>query len=155
MRTSRIPCAALLLPIVALALAAPAAAGGWESYDESMAQSWAEAYNGGDDAAVAAFYTEDGIRMPPNTPAVEGREAIQGQIAASRAMGAARVEIGTDEAATSGDMGFARGTYVIYDADGNEVDRGKWMQVGKKLDDGWYAYRDIWNSDNPLPMPEG
>jgi ketosteroid isomerase-like protein len=102
---------------------------------------------------VAAFYDEDGMRMPPNAPAVEGREAIQGQIAASRAMGAAKVELGTDEMATSGDLGFARGTYVIRDAEGNEVDRGKWLQVGKKVGDSWYAYRDIWNSDNPLPMP--
>ena len=145
----------LLIPIAALVLAAPAAAGGWSSYDETMAESWAAAYNSGDAAAVAAFYTEDGMRMPPNAPAVEGREAIQGQIAGSLEMGAAKVELGTDEMATSGEMGFARGTYVIYDAEGTEVDRGKWMQVGKKVGDSWYAYRDIWNSDNPLPMPEG
>lgn len=140
--------------LIAPTLAAPVAAGGWESYDESMAESWAAAYNRGDDAAVAAFYAEDGIRMPPNAPAVEGRQAIQEQIAASREMGAAQVRLGTDEMMTSGDMGFARGTYAIIDPEGNEVDKGKWMQVGKKIGDRWYAYRDIWNSDNPLPEPE-
>ena len=137
--------------LVAVLVAAPAAAGGWKSYDEGMAKSWEAAYNSGDDAAVAAYYTEDGIRMPPNSPAFEGREAIQGQIAAGREMGVAKVKLATDEIMTSGDMGFARGTYVIIDPEGNEVDNGKWMQVGKKVGDSWYAYRDIWNSNNPLP----
>ncbi len=140
------------LLLAALALAAPALAGGWESYDDAMAQSWAAAYNSGDDAAVAAFYTEDGIRMPPNSPPFEGREAIQGQIAAGREMGVAQVRLTTDETSTCGDMGFARGGYVILDGEGNEVDRGKWMQVGKKVGDAWYAYRDIWNSDLQLPQ---
>lgn len=137
--------------LVALALATPVVAGGWKSYDESMAKSWEAAFNSGDDAAVAAFYTEDGIRMPPNAPAAEGRAAIEAQVKSSREMGAAGVRLETDETATSGDLGFARGTYVILDAEGNEVDNGKWMQVGKKVGDTWYAYRDIWNSDNPLP----
>lgn len=137
--------------LLALAVAAPALAGGWESYDENMAQAWAATYNSGDDAGVAAYYTEDGIRMPPNSPPFEGREAIAGQVAADRKMGAAQVRLTTDEIATSGDMGFARGTYAILDAEGNEVDSGKWMQWGKKVGDAWYAYRDIWNSNNPLP----
>lgn len=142
----------LLCVLCLLAVAAFASAGGWQIYGDNMAETWAEAYNSGDDAAVAAFYTEDGMRMPPNSPAVEGREAIQGQIAASREMGAAKVSLTTDEYATSGDLGFARGTYAIHDAEGNEIDRGKWMQVAKKIGDSWYAYRDIWNSDNPLPQ---
>ena len=139
------------LPVLALTLVVPALAGGWESYDESMAESWAATYNSGDDAGVAAYYTEDGIRMPPNSPPFEGREAIAGQVKAGREMGLAQVRLTTDEVATSGDMGFARGTYTILDAEGNEIDNGKWMQWGKKVGDAWYAYRDIWNSNNPLP----
>lgn len=142
---------ALLALALTLALVAPAAGDGWPNYDSSMGESWGAAYNAGDDAAVAAFYTEDGIRMPPNAPAVEGREAIQGQIAASREMGAAKVEIATDETIISGEFGFSRGTYTIHDAEGNAVDAGKWMQVAKKVGDAWYAYRDIWNSDSPMP----
>ncbi len=116
-----------------------------------MVESWEATYNSGDDAALAAFYTEDGIRMPPNQPAVEGREAIAAHIKQLREMGVAEVRLGTDETATSGDMGFARGTFAIIDAEGNEVDSGKWIQVGKKIGGAWYAYRDIWNSDHPLP----
>ena len=137
--------------LVAFALTPPAVAGGWKTYDEGMAKSWEAIYNTGDDAAVAAFYTEDGIRMPPNHSAVQGRQAIAAYIKESREMMVTKVRLETDEVATSGDMGFARGTYVIIDSEGNEVDNGKWIQVGKRIGGEWYAYRDIWNSDNPLP----
>jgi len=124
---------------------------GWETYDETIIESWEETYNTGDAEAVAGFYTEDGIRMPPNDLAVEGREAIAAFIQQGMEMGLAQVQLEVDEIAASGDMGFARGTWVATDTDGNEVDRGKWLQVGKKVGDSWYAHRDIWNSDNPLP----
>lgn len=137
--------------LVALALTPAVMAGGWKSYDETMVESWEASYSTGDAAAVAAYYTEDGMRMPPNAPAVEGREAIAGQIKAGMDNGIAKVRLTMDEFGTSGDMGWSRGTYAIIDPDGNEVDNGKWMQVAKKIGYSWYAYRDIWNSDNPIP----
>ena len=141
----------VLCAVLGLILSSAAIAGGWASYDESMAKSWEAAYNTGDASAVVVYYAEDGMRMPPNLPAVEGREAIAAQITQGREAGAAKVRLETDEYKTSGDMGWTRGTYVIIDPEGNEVDNGKWMQVAKKIDGRWYAYRDIWNSDNPIP----
>jgi ketosteroid isomerase-like protein len=139
------------LVIASLTLAPPVAAGGWETYDESMGDSWERIYNAGDVAGTAAFYAEDAIRMPPNAPAVSGREAIGALIKQGMEMGLAKVDLETDEVEVSGDMGFAIGSYKTFDAEGNQTDNGKWMQIGKKIDGKWYAYRDIWNSDNPLP----
>ncbi len=143
--------AVLLTALFALAFAQAATADGWKTYDKSMAKSWEAAYNNGDAMAVAAYYTEDGMRMPPNNPAVEGREAIAAFLKTGMESGTAKVKLETDEVSVSGDMGFARGTYVLLDSEGKEIDNGKWIQVGKKVDGEWYAYRDIWNSDNPLP----
>lgn len=137
--------------LVAFALTPAVMAGGWKTYDESMAKSWEATYNSGDAAAIAAFYTKDGIRMPPHHEAVKGREAIAAYIKEGMETNIAKVKLGTEEVEISGDLGFSRGTYVILDSDGNKVDSGKWMQVGKKIDGEWYAYRDIWNSDHPLP----
>jgi uncharacterized protein (TIGR02246 family) len=38
---------------------------------------YAEAFNSNDAKAVAAFYTEDAVLMPPRIPAVQGRQAIE------------------------------------------------------------------------------
>jgi len=137
--------------LVTLALAPAAMAGGWKTYDEGMAKSWEATYNTGDAAAVAAFYAKDGMRMPPNAPRIDGRMAIQAAIKEGMETGIAKVKLGTDEFKVSGDMAFARGTYVIIDSEGNQVDNGKWLQIAEKINGTWYAHSDIWNSDNPLP----
>ena len=137
--------------VISLALAPAVMAGGWDTYDASMAKSWAATYNSGDSDALAAFYTKDSMRMPPNRAAVEGRAAIAADIKEGMETGLAKIKLTSDEFEVSGDLGYSRGTYVIIDPEGNEVDNGKWMQVGKKIDGKWYAYRDIWNSNNPLP----
>ena len=117
----------------------------------AMADAWEAAYNQGDAAAVAAMYVEDGMRMPPNAPTVTGREAIQAQIEQGIGMGMVKVDITTVDSKVMGDDGWARGTYVGMDAEGNTIAKGKWVQVGKKVDGKWHAYFDIWNSDMPLP----
>lgn len=142
---------AFLSLVVAFAFTPVTGASGWETYDESMATSWEATYNSGDADACADYYTADGIRMPPNDKAVEGREAIAAYIRQGMEMGLAKVKLETVETEVSGDMAFARGTYVIFDTEGNPADSGKWLQIGKKVDGMWHAYRDIWNSDNPLP----
>jgi hypothetical protein len=65
--------------------------------------------------------------------------------------GIAKVKLETDEFKISGEQAFSRGTYVIIDPEGNQVDNGKWLQIAKRIDGTWYAHCDIWNSDNPLP----
>src|SRR5687767_8647479 len=40
-----------------------------------------DAANAGDSAGWAALYTEDAVMMPPNSPAVEGRAAIESWLA--------------------------------------------------------------------------
>lgn len=135
-------------------LAAPVAwAGGFDDY-ATMGKAWEMAYNTGDPAAVAAFYSENGMRMPPNSEAVEGRDAIQAHIQALMDGNVPKVKIETVEYEIAGEVGFARGTYAVMDASGATVDQGKWAQVGKKIDGKWYTYFDIWNSDQPMPMPE-
>jgi ketosteroid isomerase-like protein len=139
-------CAAVVL----LALPATAA----ENLD-TLIEQWVTAYNAGDDAAVAAIYLEDGCRMPPHAEMVHGRQAIEGNIAGGREMGLAKVEIDYTGKGTSGDIGYGMGTWRAFDAEGNEVDHGKWMNHVKKVGDSWMIACDIWNSDLPMPGAEG
>jgi len=144
-------CVLLLACAAAVMVAAPATAA--ENLDVLIEQ-WVTAYNAGDDAAVAAMYVEDGCRMPPHAEAVDGREAIEANVAEGREMGLARVEIVYTDKGTSGDLGYGMGTWKAFDDEGNEVDHGKWMNHVEKVGDEWMIACDIWNSDLPMPSAE-
>lgn len=127
----------------------------WGAHHEDyagMAEAWEAAYNEGSAAAVAAMYVEDGMRMPPHAPVVTGREAIEAQIQQGMEQGLVKIEITTVDSKDLGDEGWARGTWTGMDAEGNTLDSGKWVQIGKKVDGKWYAHFDIWNSDHPMPQ---
>jgi ketosteroid isomerase-like protein len=140
-----------LVAVVGLLMSLPAWAGGIEDY-ASMAKAWEAAYNTGDAAAVAGFYTEDGMRLPPNMAMVKGREAIQGQVQQGMDRGGVKVTIDMVEYEVKEDLGFGRGTYAIMDAEGKTIDQGKWVEIGRLVAGKWYTYCDIWNSDMPLPQ---
>ena len=115
------------------------------------AAAWEKAYNADDIKGVAALYSADGCRMPPNMKTVTGTGAIQAQIKAGKDKGAARIKIAVTAAETSGNWGHGTGTYEILGADGKQIDQGKWMNVSKKSKDSWKTQCDIWNSDLPVP----
>lgn len=106
LRGAALTIAALML-VVAPALTAD------ESDIEGRAAAWQEAYNAGDLGAVAALYTEDSCRMPPNLETVKGQEAIAGNLQAFKDMGGAQVNLAVTEAESVGDMAYAVGTYEM------------------------------------------
>lgn len=124
-----------------------------ESDLAGRAAAWQEAFNSGDLEAVAAMYTEDGCRMPPNAETVDGRAAILENLRAAVDAGAAEIEITVTEAESVGDIGYGTGTYHLMAADGSDIDHGKWLNISKRIDGEWQTHCDIWNTDMPLPTP--
>jgi uncharacterized protein (TIGR02246 family) len=104
-------------------------------------------------AAVAAGYTKDGTIMPPNGPAVEGRDAIQKAFEAMGrpvAFSQPIVEINGE-----GNLAYARVNYDLTltppNAKAPANDKGKALIVMRKEADGrWRTIRGMWNSDLPL-----
>ena len=138
------------LVVVACLAAAVALAGPHKDFAD-LSETWEAKYNAGDAAAVAALYTEDGWVMPPNTEAAHGRQAIQTKIEQDLAANeGSTLAIESVESGKDGNVGFARGTYTFTDADGNVIDRGKWVEVRKKVAGQWLIHCDIWNSDMPM-----
>ncbi len=136
-----------LFGMVACLVAGLAVAAQPEGY-HTLSEDWEKAYNAGDAAGVAALYSEDGCVMPPGTEMAQGREAIQALIEQDLAANVGNtLQIDVVEQSASGDLGFARGTFVMMDGDDNTVDKGKWIEVRKMVDGKWYIHRDIWNSD--------
>ena len=61
-------------------------------------------------------------------------------------------DLNTKEIFEGNDVVTEVGTYTM--GDGKKFnDKGKYIVVWKKDGDKWKLYRDIWNSDNPPPMP--
>ena len=123
----------------------------------NLRDQYAERTLAGDVAAVAAFYTEDAIEMPPDAPVIEGRSAIQANLGEGSAGLTAFTLTGLETEGRDG-LAYDRGTYsVTVDVEGQSVsETGKFITVLTKQADGsWRLHRVIWNRDAPPPMPGG
>ena len=112
------------------------------------------------DRFVATF-TEDAVRMPPNEPLHQGREAIRDWAEAN--WGPLTLTEFTQtmlDVDGRGDLAYARGFYsATSDVPGLTEpvsDVGKVVAILRRQDDGrWLIAVAIYNSDLPLPPMEG
>lgn len=103
-----------------------------------------------DYAGMAAFYTEDAKVLPPDSPIVSGRKAIEEfWRSAANALGLTDITLKTVDLEVAGDI-----AYEIGEADlklGSGQAKAKYLVVWLRSRDGqWRLHRDIWNS-----MPAG
>lgn len=116
------------------------------------AATYEKEYNANNLSAVAALYAKDGCRMPPNQETIHGTEAIIAQLKNAKENGGTKIKITVTSAETMGNMAYGSGTFEIIGTDGTQMDKGKWMNVSKKIDGTWKIQCDIWNSNMPLPQ---
>ncbi|MCW8984546.1 MAG: DUF4440 domain-containing protein, partial [Thermoanaerobaculales bacterium] len=112
---------------------------------EAGAAAWMEAFSTKDIEAITAFYAEDAVLLPPNTPAIFGRDAISATIQEMFAAGLA-IQLEDLEIKVAGNLGYKAGRYRSTAEDGSLVDRGKYIEIWSKIDGKWVLHRDIWNS---------
>ena len=116
-----------------------------------------DAANASDAARWASLYTEDAVMMPPNSPAVDGRAAIESWLAMlpvkiSNAEGTAL------EVEGAGTVAYVRGTYLmslqIPDVPQSVPQQGKFLQIYARQPDGsWLLARDMWNANAAPARP--
>jgi uncharacterized protein (TIGR02246 family) len=115
------------------------------------------AVNANDAAALTAFVTDDVVWMPPNEPAVIGKEAFQAGFSASFDEFTFEVALHPkDELVVAGDWAFARGRYTLVltpKAGGEPTQQGgKFIDIYQRQPDGSWKYaRHIWNVDQVEP----
>jgi uncharacterized protein (TIGR02246 family) len=135
---------------------APPSQADFEAAISKLHDAYLAAWNAGDAAALAAFYTDDAVVMPANAPTVSGKEAIQSYFQAQFGQFSQEQAASKAEAVAAGDWAFTRGTYTLKltpKAGGKAIeDSGKYLDILARQSDGsWKMARQIWNSDNPSP----
>ena len=110
---------------------------------------WVETYNRNDWTALAALFSPDASMMPPNSPAVVGREAITAWEAEFET--GLRIALDIQQIDGRGDLAVVRGRSCVFipnETGGYGVDVGKFLEVRNKQEDGrWLVVSDIFNSD--------
>ena len=105
----------------------------------------------GDSIGIAGLYTTDAKMMAPNVPAIVGRAGIQsGQSHFINTL-SPRLQISTLDLWGTADMLAEEGEYVMTTKDGAPIDKGKYIVIWKKEDGKWKIFRDMINSDLPMP----
>lgn len=111
-----------------------------------------DAVSGGDAAGLAGLYTDDGMVMPSNADFIKGKEAIQGFLQGLIDMGIKGINLESSEVEGYGDTAIEVGTYALKDAEGQVLDKGKYIVVWKNVEGEWKLHRDIFNSSMPTKM---
>ena len=118
---------------------------------EAANDEWMGYISKGDSVGFANFYTADGKLMFANAPAIVGHKAIQSATRGIINSGIAKADFRATEVWGMGDMATEEGEYSLSDKAGTQVDKGKYIVVWKKEAGKWKPFRDIANSDLPLP----
>jgi uncharacterized protein (TIGR02246 family) len=108
-----------------------------------------EAFNRGDAAGCAAFFSEDVVLMAPDQPMTRGRKTFEETYRSrmEQSTGGTHsnelVEYGVD-----GDLAYQIGTYAVTGT--NAPEQGKFLNILKRQADGtWKVAVSIFNSDGP------
>lgn len=125
---------------------------------EALAASYRDALIAGDWEAISALYTEDAVQMPPNAPAIQGREAIHAHNQ-EEAVQVSAFENPPTEIVGRADLAYARGTYSITMNMGEMMEPmsedGKYVVITRKQpDDSWLVAVEMWSSNQPPPGME-
>ena len=153
--------AALLLSACQAVVAQPQAPPSDEEVAAAVNAIWDEyeaAQMASDPERWIALWTDDGVKMPPNGPALDGKDPIFVRV--QRGMTNAPVDemvITALETQNAGDWAYSRGnftvTYTIAETGVQEMMDGKFMTILQRQPDGtWKIHRDIHNSNVP-PAP--
>jgi uncharacterized protein (TIGR02246 family) len=115
---------------------------------QKLADDFAQAFNKGDFAAVAAMYTEDATVLPPGSPMIKGRSAIQSfWTQAGQSMGNAKLTT-VDVKPMGPDWAREIGTFsLMTKGQQSQEVTGKYVVVLQKVGSDWKLFTDIWNAD--------
>jgi len=122
---------------------------------ESKVKGFLEAFNRGDAAGVAAYYTEEARFLPPNAEKITGKQGIQAAWQHNMDIGVKEADLEIVELIPMGEnYACDVGKYKLRIEPGPGVtveDTGKYVVIWKHDGESWKMDIDIFNSDLPPP----
>ena len=114
-----------------------------------LSRQFGEIFTGGDLAALAARYTEDGQVLPPGGPTARGHQAIRQFWQGARDAGIEAAELQTLEVGGGGELAYeiGRGTLTVRGGGGTSRVVVRYVVVWRRQGDGWKMAVDTWNSE--------
>lgn len=137
---------------------APAASAALSEQDmaaiRTMVDSYGPKVTAHDWDGLLAYYADGAVRMPPDKPMIQGKDAIRQSMEAMPAVTNLAIMVQVIDG--QGDLAYARGTYTfdVGPAEDQLMNMvGKWQAVYERQADGsWLCVSDIWNTDAPVAM---
>jgi uncharacterized protein (TIGR02246 family) len=137
----------VIVSAICLCLSAPAMAQD-KATIQSLNDKFAQAFNAGDAAAVAALYTEDALILPPGGEMMKGKSAIQAfWKGATEQLGNGKLT--TVDVKPLGNGAVREiGTFSFRTKGAQPQDiTGKYVVVWEKVGSDWKLATDIWNTN--------
>ena len=145
-------CIAVLAGVAGCQQAAPLSAADQAAVRASV-DSFTQRVKRADWPGAVALYSADVHFMPPNEPAVEGRDALLTWMKAFPPINSFALTV--DEVSGEGSVAYVRGHYAMSftppGAKAPVADAGKFLEVHRRAADGtWPNVADMFNSDKPV-----
>jgi ketosteroid isomerase-like protein len=111
----------------------------------------------GNTEKILTYYDDNVMEMPPNMPAIKGREAVKAfqESMSKTGMKFNKVTFTTTELQAGGKVGYEVGTYdmtITMAPMGEMQDAGKYIALWNQQADGsWKLHAEMWSSDKPMP----
>jgi ketosteroid isomerase-like protein len=117
----------------------PAAAG--------VTETWSQALNAGDAAALSALYADGARVLPPGGPALVGRADIETYWKADIGSGGTTTTVTPVAATAQGDLLHVEGNYEAKGKDGTMLARGQYEQLWARTGGAWRVQHEFWRID--------
>lgn len=148
-RTNAFPWAPLLAILALTACERSADKSELKADIEKANEEWMSAVKNQDASAVAGMYAEDAFILPPNAPAIQGREGVKNFFSGAMGSGIKDVRLVTQAVDGNSEIAIEKGSYEMMSDDGKVVDKGKYLVHWKNVDGKWMFQHDMFNSDLP------